>query len=90
MPPQVVFKCVDSVSRPALRDNGLLQAPAKVQTQARKVQKAAPKVARAAPKVARAAPKVARKAAGGGRATKGWLGGAGGAQDLDKWYGELS
>lgn len=52
----------------------------------KKVQKAAP---RAAQKVKKQAPAKAKKAVGGGGRTKGWFGGAGGAQDLDKWYGEL-
>lgn len=34
-------------------------------------------------KVAKAVKKVS-----GGKSTRGWLGGEGGAQDLDKWYGE--
>ena len=49
-----------------------MQAPAKAQTAAKKVQKKAPAAARKT----------------GAKATKGWLGGAGGAQDLDRWYGE--
>lgn len=39
----------------------------------------------AAPK--KAAKKVV-KPSGGSKTTRGWLGGAGGAQGLDKWYGE--
>lgn len=55
------------------------------------VKKAAAPVKKAAQKVKKAAPStkkvqsVARKAVS---AKGGWLGGAGGAQDLDKWYGE--
>ena len=37
--------------------------------------------------VKKAAPPSIKKATGSKR-TGGWLGGAGGAQDLDKWYGE--
>jgi hypothetical protein len=37
--------------------------------------------------VKKAAPPSIKKAIGG-KKTGGWLGGAGGAQDLDKWYGE--
>ena len=53
------------------------------------VKKAQQAVKKAAPSFKKApAPfkKAAKKATGGGG--KGWLGGAGGAQDLDKWYGE--
>lgn len=39
------------------------------------------------------APKAAAKKAvvkpSGTKSTRGWLGGAGGAQNLDKWYGEF-
>jgi hypothetical protein len=45
----------------------------------------------AAPKAPKQAPKAAKKAAvkpSGTKTTRGWLGGAGGAQGLDKWYGE--
>jgi len=38
--------------------------------------------------VKKQAPPQIKKAAGSARKTGGWLGGAGGAQDLDKWYGE--
>ena len=38
--------------------------------------------------VKKAAPSAFKKATGGKKSTGGWLGGAGGAQDLDKWYGE--
>lgn len=40
--------------------------------------------AKAAPKTVKKAAPVKRSSSG----TKGWLGGEGGAQDLDKWYGE--
>lgn len=46
--------------------------------------KAVSKPAQAAKKVAKKAPAPVKRAASG---TKGWLGGEGGAQDLDKWYG---
>ena len=39
------------------------------------------------PQVKKAAPPAIKKATGG-KKTGGWFGGAGGAQDLDKWYGE--
>ncbi len=35
-----------------------------------------------------ASTKVVKPAKAGGKATRGWLGGQGGAADLDKWYGE--
>jgi light-harvesting complex II chlorophyll a/b binding protein 5 len=62
----------------------------KAQTQ---VKKAAPSIKKAAPapakkaqtQVRRVANQVQRKS--GTRATKGWLGGAGGPDNLDKWYG---
>ena len=39
-------------------------------------------------KAAKKAPSRAKSAVAGGSKTKGWFGGEGGAQDLDKWYGE--
>ena len=52
-----------------------------------KVQKSAKK---SAPKSAPSPIKKAQKAVSrGGKKTKGWLGGAGGAQGLDKWYGKF-
>jgi len=60
---------------------------------AKEVKKAAPKAPqaqarRAVTQVKRAAPAPVRRAASsGGKRTGGWLGGAGGAADLDKWYG---
>lgn len=38
--------------------------------------------------VKKATPAPVKRAVSG--ATKGWLGGDGGAQDLDKWYGECT
>ena len=48
------------------------------------------KVQKSANKVAKKAPAKAKQALGGGGRTKGWFGGAGGPQDLDRWYGEIS
>lgn len=62
------------------------QAPKKAEKTAKKVQKQAPKkVQKAAPKPAKKPVKQLKK--GASKATKGWLGGQGGAQSLDKWYG---
>ena len=46
------------------------------------------KKAAAAPKAASKAAKKAVVKPSGSKTTKGWLGGSGGAQSLDKWYGE--
>ena len=56
---------------------------------AKKVEKKVAKVQKSASKTASKATKQVKKAASGKR-TKGWFGEAGGAQGLDKWYGELS
>lgn len=64
-----------------------LQAPKKAEKTAKKVQKQAPKkVQKAAPKAIKSPKKQLKK--GASKATKGWFGDAGGAQSLDKWYGE--
>ncbi len=70
------------------------KAAERVQTQAifgkkaaKKAEKTATKVQKSATKVAKQATKQVKKAASG-KKTKGWFGGVGGAQDLDKWYGE--
>ncbi len=52
-----------------------------------KVQKTATKVQKTASKVQKQATKQVKKVASG-KKTKGWFGGVGGAQDLDKWYGK--
>lgn len=52
-------------------------------TKGGKASKPATKVVK---KVAKAAAPIKRSVSG----TKGWLGGDGGAQDLDKWYGECT
>jgi hypothetical protein len=65
------------------------------QSQAKKVQRQAPaplkKAQGAAKKAQKKAPSPIKKAQSalksGTKRTKGWFGGAGGAQDLDKWYG---
>lgn len=74
------------------------EAPKKFQKEAKKVQRQAPKLPsfkKEAKKVQRAVPspprnpvKKAQKKVG--KATKGWLGGEGGAQSLDQWYGGFS
>ena len=58
---------------------------------AQKAKQATSKVQKSAKKSAPSPIKKAQKAvsrASGGKKTKGWLGGAGGAQGLDKWYGK--
>ena len=81
------------------------QAPKKAQQPAKKATQILKKALPSAPKTQaksavkqakKAAPKppsprpLARAAKGGSKRTKGWLGeAAGGAQNLDKWYGEL-
>jgi len=55
-----------------------------------KVQALFKKAAKAAPKAPKQAAKAVKKAVvkpSGTKTTRGWLGGAGGAQGLDKWYG---
>ena len=54
---------------------------------AKKVVKQAPRPVKKAASQASSAAKSAQKKAT--KATKGWVGGAGGPKDLDKWYGEL-
>ena len=63
-----------------------MKAPKKAEKAAKKVQKQAPK------KVQKQAPKKPAKQLkkGASKATRGWFGGAGGAQSLDKWYGRAS
>lgn len=61
------------------------QTASKVQS---KVQKTAGKVQKQATKVQKQATKQVKKATAGGKRTKGWFGGVGGPQDLDRWYGE--
>ena len=58
------------------------------QKQVKKAEKQVKKVQKTATKQASKAVSQVKKAAGGKR-TKGWFGEAGGAQGLDKWYGEL-
>lgn len=53
----------------------------------KKASKAPKKAAKAADKTKKAVKKAAVKVAGT-RASRGWLGGLGGAQNLDKWYGK--
>lgn len=48
------------------------------------------KSAAAPKKAAKAAKKAVAKITPGSKTTRGWLGGAGGAQGLDKWYGEFA
>jgi hypothetical protein len=60
---------------------------ARIATATMKVQ-ALFKKAAAAPKAASKAAKKAVVKPSGSKTTKGWLGGSGGAQNLDKWYGE--
>ena len=56
-----------------------------------KAKKATSKVQKSAKKSAPSPFKKAQKAvSGSGKKTKGWLGGAGGAQGLDRWYGEYA
>ena len=58
---------------------------------AQKAKQATSKVQKSAKKSAPSPIKKAQKAvsrASSGKKTKGWLGGAGGAQGLDKWYGK--
>ncbi|KAK9829526.1 hypothetical protein WJX72_006332 [[Myrmecia] bisecta] len=66
-------------------------APQKASQKATQVvKKAATQVKRAAPAAPKPVKKAAsavRKASPGRKGTKGWLGGAGGADNLDKWYG---
>jgi hypothetical protein len=72
------------------------KAAERVQTQAVFGKKTAKKAEKTASKVQKTASKVTKKAtqqikkATGGKRTKGWFGGVGGAQDLDKWYGKSS
>eukprot|EP01025_Chloroclados_australasicus_P052428 TRINITY_DN6111_c0_g1_i1.p2 TRINITY_DN6111_c0_g1~~TRINITY_DN6111_c0_g1_i1.p2 ORF type:complete len:343 (+),score=60.02 TRINITY_DN6111_c0_g1_i1:762-1790(+) len=62
------------------------KAQKKAGTVAKKVQKQAPKkVQKQAPKPVKKAVSAVKSAVPGG--TRGWLGGTGGAQNLDKWYG---
>lgn len=58
------------------------------QKQAKKAESTVKKVQKTATKQASKAVSQVKKAAGGKR-TKGWFGEEGGAQGLDKWYGEL-
>lgn len=63
------------------------QVTQKAKGAAGKAQKTAKK---SAPSPFKKAQKAVSKASGSSRKTKGWLGGVGGAQGLDKWYGEYS
>ena len=54
----------------------------------KKVQQKAPASPKLAAKKGTQAVKKTAKKAGGSKRTGGWLGGEGGAQGLDKWYGE--
>jgi hypothetical protein len=71
------------IMAPAKGTKVLKQAPKKVA----KAVKKAPVAIKKAPAAIKKAPAAIKKAVSGG--SKGWLGGTGGAQGLDKWYGEL-
>ena len=97
VPRRVVTQAIFKKAQKAVK-----AAPQKAQSAVKSAQSATKKLQRQAPaplkkaqsaakKVQRQAPSPIKKAQSalksGSKRTKGWLGGAGGAQDLDKWYG---
>ena len=57
--------------------------------QLNKLKKAVPQLQKKAGQAQKSVTKQAKKATSG-KSSKGWFGGAGGASDLDKWYGECT
>lgn len=85
---QALFNKKASPKKAASQAKGTVKS---VQKKVQKsVQKAVPqKAAQAFKKGPQKAVKAVKKATGG-KGTKGWFGGVGGASDLDRWYGEYT